>query len=235
MDNTSNITIPPAHPNAGDAYSNGWQIMKKYFLELLLLAFIGFLIEIPMGWPFRGDYEEWDQYMNFSDRIFPLAYWILLAVPLEYGITLLYLRAVRGEKIVFRELITGFNQFIDVIFSRILVIGIVAIGFFLLIIPGIVFAIKLSLVPYLVMDKKLDAIAAVKESWRLTNGYGWTIFGMVILAIPIFIGGLIAMIVGVIIAAIWVQCAFASLYYAISSNTQSENAGVAPEVVEPEE
>jgi len=221
MDDTSKITIPPPHPNAGDAYSHGWQILKKYFLELLLLAFIGFLIQAPWGWANRN-YEDWEHYRNFTDQIFPLAYWILLATPLEYGLTLLFLRAVRGEKIVFREVITGFNQFIDVIFSRILVMGIVGMGIVLLIIPGIIFAIKLSLVPYLVMDKKLDAITAVKESWRLTNGYGWTIFGFALLAIPIFIGGLIAFIVGIVIAAIWVECAFASLYYGITAKEDGQ-------------
>ena len=215
MDSTTEQTSPPL-PSVGSVYSFGWDQMKKYFLELLLLAFIGFLIQAPMGWPYRGDVQNWQEYMNFTDRIFPLAYWILLATPLEYGITLLFIRAVRGEKIEFKEIITGFNQFIHVILSRILVMGIVMIGFFLLIIPGIVFAVKLVLVPYLVMDKKLDAISAVKESWRLTNGYGWTIFGMALLAIPIFIGGFIVFIVGVIVAAIWVQCAFASLYFALT-------------------
>jgi len=222
MDTPSNISVPPPRANAGDAYSHGWQQMKKFFLELLVLAFIGLLIQAPMGWPYAGDYNDWKQYMNFSDRIFPIAYWILLATPLEYGITLLYLRAVRGEKIVFREVITGFNQFVDVILSRILVIGIVCIGFVLLIIPGIVFAIKLSLVPYLVMDKKMDAITAVKESWRITNGYGWTIFGMGIMAVPIFIGGLIVFFVGVIVAVIWIQCAFASIYYGITGKVDDQ-------------
>jgi uncharacterized membrane protein len=101
--------------------------------------------------------------------------------------------------------------------------GIVAIGFIMLIIPGIVFAIRLSLVPYLVMDKNLDAIAAVKESWRLTQGHGWTIFGMALLAVPIFFGGLLLFIVGAIVAVIWVQCAFASLYFALTGTPEQSN------------
>jgi len=222
METTNDVTRPPL-PSIGAVYSFGWQQMKKYFLELLLLAFIGSLINIPMGWPYGGNIEDWQwqEYMSFTDRLFPLAYWILLVTPLEYGITLLYLKAVRGQKFEFREIIVGFNQFIDVIFSRILVMGIVGIGFILLIIPGIVFLVKLSLVPYLVMDKKMDAIGAVKESWRLTNGHGWTIFGMALLAIPIFFGGLIVMIVGVIVAIIWIECAFASIYFALTGTPAS--------------
>jgi uncharacterized membrane protein len=65
------------------------------------------------------------------------------------------------------------------------------------------------------MDKKLDPVKAVEESWRLTKGYGWRIFGMGLLAIPIAIGGLLLLVVGIIPAIIWITVTFASMYHAV--------------------
>jgi len=45
------------------------------------------------------------------------------------------------------------------------------------------------------MDKSLDP---VKASWRMTHGYGWTIFFMAVVSFFIFIGGLILLILMVI-------------------------------------
>jgi uncharacterized membrane protein len=92
---------------------------------------------------------------------------------------------------------------------------IIGIGIFALIIPGIVLACRLAFVSYLVMDKGLDPIQAVEESWRMTRGYGWTIFGLGFLSIFIAIAGLLCLIVGIFPAIIVISASFASLYQAI--------------------
>ena len=76
-------------------------------------------------------------------------------------------------------------------------------------------ACRLAFVSYLVMDKKRDPIVAVEESWKLTSGHGWTIFGMAIVSFLIYILGFIMCFVGLIPASIWVKSSFASLYEAV--------------------
>lgn len=49
----------------------------------------------------------------------------------------------------------------------------------------------------------------------MTRGHGWTIFGMGVLAILIVIGGLLALIVGVFVAVMWISAAFAVLYHSV--------------------
>ena len=88
--------------------------------------------------------------------------------------------------------------------------------------PGIIFACKLAFVPYLVIDQKMDAVQAIKESWRLTNGYATKVFLIGLLSIPIHILGLICCGVGVIPAAMWVELTFASLYYAVVTQQTDE-------------
>jgi uncharacterized membrane protein len=111
-----------------------------------------------------------------------------------------------------KELFYGFKDYLNIILANLLVTAIIGIGMVFLIIPGIIFACRLAFVPYLVVDKKLDAVKAVEESWRMSRGHGWTIFLMAIMVIPIGIAGLMVLGVGVIFSIIWVNIAFAAIY-----------------------
>ena len=62
---------------------------------------------------------------------------------------------------------------------------IVSLGTVLFIIPGIYLACRLSFTTFLVTDRKMEAIEAVKESWRLTDGHCWTVLLIALVAIPI--------------------------------------------------
>lgn len=72
----------------------------------------------------------------------------------------------------------------------------------------------------------MKAVEAVKESWRMTGGYSWRIFLMVLLAIPIIIAGLICLVVGVIVSMMWLALALATLYHSVSGLKQTPQAGV---------
>ncbi len=221
-----------AAPSPGNAYSHGWKILKENFLELLLIIFIMAVIETPLGY-FNREIIEFTSYGyegNIYNNFYSTFYWLLVVTPFEFGATFLFLQAVRSEKFEIRTIISPYNRFFDVIFAQILVIGIVVIGIVMLIIPGIIFAIRLIFVPYLVMDKGLDAVGAVKASWKMTSGYGWKIFGMAILAFFILIGGLIVFGVGILVSIIWISAAFASLYYAVDTlkNPPKEESEATP-------
>jgi hypothetical protein len=58
-----------------------------------------------------------------------------------------------------------------------IVVGLaVTIGLLLLIVPGIILALGLQFTFYALIDQDLDPIAALQESWRLTDGYKGTVF-----------------------------------------------------------
>ncbi len=205
----------------GGSFGHGWDTLKKYFLELLLITFIIVLIDAPFGWFNKSSLTNYSY--DFTNSFYSMLYWVLIASPIEYGVIYLFLKAVRGETVQIKDIFQPFNQFVDVVLANILVTGIVIAGIILLIIPGIIFAIKLVFVPYLVMDRKMNAINAVKESWKMTGGFGWTIFGMAILAFFICVGGFIVFFVGIIVSLMWIGAAFASLYYAVDSKKNSSS------------
>jgi len=214
--NTSS-RIPEA--TISGSYGYGWHQMWKQFLYLFLVAVIVGFASIPMS-------ALQDTYENNSAGIIALqllvAAYAFLALPvIDYGADLLYLKCMRNEKIDIREMFYGFNNnYLNIILANLLVFAIVGLGIVFFIIPGIILACRLVFVPYLVMDKNLDPVAAVEKSWSMTRGHGWKIFTMGLLAILIFILGLICLIVGVFFALIWISSAFASLYYAIDLEQQ---------------
>jgi uncharacterized membrane protein len=149
--------------------------------------------------------------------IFALAYTIFLRMPVDYGVKWVFLKAARQKRFEIKDIFQGFNYFLNVIAANVLVVFVVIIGIIFLIVPGIIFACKLAFVPYLVMDKKMDPIAAFKVSWDMTRGYALTIFLMGIISFFLAILGIILLIVGIIPAIIWIESAFASLYNAVDS------------------
>ena len=200
-------------PGVGSSYGNGWGKLWKYFLELFLIGIIGLVISIPSG---MGEWSG-DTAGTFTLLIFlGIAYSILIASPVEYGVTFAYLKAARGDKLEIKNMFEAFRNYWDAVLASLLVSAIVLIGFVLLIIPGIIFACKLAFTPYLVVDRKMDVIGAVKESWRMTNGHAWKVFLIGLLAIPISIAGLICFGVGIIVSIMWIELAVASLYHSVS-------------------
>ena len=206
------------------SYGYGWQQMWKHFLYLFLVMVIVGVLNSPASVLRDSDGDMTAGLILL--QILGAAYWLLFYSVVKYGGDLLYLRAIRNEKIEIREMFDGFKKnYVHIILANLLVFAIVGLGFVFLIIPGIILACRLAFVSYLVMDKNMDPVAAVEKSWEMTRGHGWQIFGMGLLAIPIVIGGLICFIVGIIFAIIWISAAFAAMYHAVDLEEQQQLNG----------
>jgi uncharacterized membrane protein len=196
------------------SYKYAWQQMWKYFLYLFIITVVVGLLEAPVSAIQNSEWENTPGILLLQLLI--AAYGLLFLPVVKYGGDLLYLRGMRNEKIDISELFDGFkNNYLNIILANLLTFAIIGIGFVFLIVPGIILACRLAFVSYLVMDKNMEPVAAVEKSWEMTRGYGWKIFGMALLVLPILIAGLLCFIVGVFFAIIWVHAAFASMYHAV--------------------
>jgi uncharacterized membrane protein len=148
--------------------------------------------------------------------LFGIAYGIFVAGPIDYGAKWVFLKAVRGERIEVRDIFITFQRnYWNVIIANVVVSIIIGLGIVMLIVPGIIFACRLAFVPYLVVDREMDVMDALRVSWDMTRGYGWQIFLMGLLAIPVVLLGLICLFVGVIVSVMWISAAFAVMYHAV--------------------
>jgi uncharacterized membrane protein len=207
-------------PGPGSVYRFGWERMKKFFLDLFLVTIIVGVVLVPLAMINSLDGRE--THGGVLLRIFSFAYWLLLFAPIEFGAAFVFLKAVRNEKFEVKDMFGAFENYLNVVLAHLLVVAIIGIGIMLLIVPGIIFACRLAFVRYLVMERKMDPVEAVKESWRMTKGRAGDIFLMGLLAGLIWIAGLICLGVGIIPAVMWTRCVFASMYYAV---TEAEKQG----------
>ncbi len=209
MENTT-LLIPPSIEGS---LKFGWQKMKQYFLPLLLVVLVIAVANIP-----ADQIKEVTKEQTAGKTILQLigaAYWLLLLPIFEYSADLMFVQAIRNQKLDFKNLLAGFHNYLNVVLAHLLTAALIGIAFVALIIPGIIVACRLAFVSYLVMDKGLDPIAAVETSWKMTKGHGWKIFGLAMTSILIFFLGLLCFIVGIFPALIWIKASFASLYEAV--------------------
>jgi hypothetical protein len=216
-------------PSMGGSYSYAWRKMfEKSFLILLVAVIIVGLLNGPgagVNWKMDGKFDfDFPWIFLFPVILFGLAYSFLFVPIIKYGENLLFVKAMRDEEADIKTLFDGFRtQYLNIVLANLIVAALLIIGFVMLIIPGIIIACRLAFVSYLVMDKNMEAMKAVEESWRMTRGYGWTIFGMGVIAIFVFIAGLVCCFVGVIFSFIWIHAAFAIMYLSVQNLNDDNN------------
>ena len=223
MTANKNTRIPTA--TVTGSYSYAWQQMWKHFLYLFLVAVIVGFASSPMS--IIQESEHVNTPGMIALQILVAAYWLLIMPVIDFGADLMFLKGIRNEKIKIQEMFDGFKKnYLNIVLAHLLMVAIIGLGFVFLIVPGIILACRLAFVPYLVMDKNLEPVAAVEKSWEMTRGRGWKIFGIGLMAIPVVIAGLISFIVGVIFAIIWISAAFAAMYHAVDLEEQKHLDGI---------
>ncbi len=115
------------------------------------------------------------------------------------GMTLILLRVYDEVDTDYTDLFEPFHLFFNYLVMTILILIVVIIGFALFIIPGIIAIIGLSFAAYLVIDRDMGPVEAMKESLNITNGHRWNllIFGLLIFFVNIL--GALAFGVGLLV------------------------------------
>jgi hypothetical protein len=215
-------------PDASNSYSVGWKVLMASFVELLVISIVFMVLSGPISviqW--KIDSFEW---FMAPLILFGIAYGVFVSSPIKYGASWVFLKAVRGERIEVRDIFVVFQRnYWNAVIANIVVAIIVGMGMVMLVVPGIIFACRLAFVRYLVVDREMDVMDALRVSWDMTRGYGGQIFLMGLLAIPVVILGLLCIGVGVVVSIMWITASFAVMYHAVE-----KKSGV-PEVSYPAE
>ncbi|HYQ59262.1 MAG TPA: hypothetical protein VEP89_18090, partial [Draconibacterium sp.] len=179
---------------------------------------------IGANWKGGENGFEWPMLFFLPIALFGLAYKFLFLPVIKFGEKMLFLNAMRDKDSDLKVLFEGFKtQYLNIVLANLIVFALATIGFFLLVIPCFIVLCRLAFVPYLVMDKDMEAMKAIEKSWQMTRGYGWTIFGMGVISVFVFIAGLILCIVGAIFSVMWIHSAFASFYAAVDAQNDDDN------------
>lgn len=153
---------------------------------------------------------------TFSAGILPL----ILAGPFGVGQSKYFLAISRGEQPPFEDIFSGFHQFVRAMAIGLLTALAVGIGTLLLIIPGIIAGVGLSMAYYIALDRpELEAPDVLKASWELVwkGGHFWKVFGFALLAALLTLLGLLCFGVGVLFTTPMILVGQARLYEELRS------------------
>jgi uncharacterized membrane protein len=183
--------------NFSDVLSYGWRVMKT---NLWFFVGVGFAFLIAIYLPAIAR-------VVVKSLHLPKASDITLAVLLQVlgfvintvvtiGLIKIALSFCDEQKPPFATLFDAWDCFWRYVVAAVLYSLIVLAGIILLIVPGIVWAVKFSLCYYFVIDKGLGPIQALKASSRTTMGVKWQLFGFGLLCGLINLLGLLCLVVG---------------------------------------
>ncbi len=130
----------------------------------------------------------------------------IIYIVLELGLLQIALSFRDGKVPEIEDLFKGYPLFLNYLVATILYGLIVGIGFILLIVPGIYLSLKYQFYGYLIVDKGMGPIEALKESGRLTEGAKkdllifWLVLFCGIVVILFFLGLFVALPIGILMA-----------------------------------
>jgi uncharacterized membrane protein len=105
----------------------------------------------------------------------------------------------------------------SILYSLLVIIGLV-----LLVVPGIIWAIKYHFFFYLIVDKKLGPIEALEKSAQITNGAKLDLFFFFIILILINLLGALCLIIGLLVTIPIAMLATAHVYRQLLANSEIE-------------
>lgn len=206
----------------GSALNFGWETFKKrpwvfigasvvIAVAYMMVSSVSSIIDTGLG----GTAEN----PTWAGGLFNLGFGTLISM----GVTAFYLAAHDDPETVQLSALWHPRPFWKFLGASILVWITIGIGFMLLIVPGIIAAIFFMFTTFIVIDRGLGPIDAMKESMRIGRDCRWTLLGLLVLLAIIVVIGVLALVVGLVVAMPIAMLAFTHAYRVLSAQ-----AGLAP-------
>lgn len=185
--------------STGEALSFGWSTTKANLGLLIGVTVIVVIIscagQVFHSLPVLGNILSW-----------------ILSTIISMGLIRFALKFADGARGEFNDLFSSFDMLLDYIGASILYALIVVGGMCLLIVPGIIWAIKFGFYGYFIIDKRCSAVEALKQSAALTRGAKWDIFVFGFACFGVNLLGAIAFGVGLLVTIPTIFLAWAFVY-----------------------
>jgi Protein of unknown function (DUF975) len=213
----------------GDAVSFGWQTLKENLGFLVLVT----LIMLLAAAIFQGPQSAFSFYHSYGAYV-AMMILTLLGIAVSMFITIatvkIGLRYCDSQKADYPDLVEGYSKFWDILLGSILYGLLVFAGFILLIIPGIYWAVRYHFFPYLIVDRDMGPVEAIKKSGQMTRGVWWNLFLFWLAVFGINLVGAILCGVGLLFTVPWTFVAIAYVYRTLLAETPAAQVTEAPAV-----
>jgi len=176
---------------SGEAIKFGWEKMKKhfwFFVGLLILTCLIQIVPTSIASVFKN------KIVVLYVLLVVLA-WVLQII-VKMGMTKIALNIADKDEAEISTLFSQVNLFWKFVIGSFIYGIIVFVGFLLLIVPGIIWAIKYQYFAFLIIDKNLGPMEAISKSGEITMGSKGKLFLFGLLVMLINIAGAIFFLVG---------------------------------------
>ena len=172
------------------AFNNKWNIWKPFLVYFVIMFVVGFLLGLLGLDPESTEYSILNLIITYA------------TVPLVIGCVSYVMSLIRGKELDIKEIFSKYKYTGPIIVITFLVGLFTGLWTLLFIIPGIIYALKMSMVQYLMadeLDENTNYMDILNKSKKMMDGYkiDFLVFGLS------FIGWILLTIVTFGIAAIW--------------------------------
>jgi len=185
--------------------------VKWIFMGAVLLYYI---IQIVMGLTILTFIPSLMQVIDYIIAI--------LTLPISVGIVMLGINRAREQELHIHDIFNYFNDFPQLLLTYFLMVLLIALGFMLLILPGIYLAVAYTFALPLVVDKKLGAWEAMELSRKTITKQWFNFFGLGIVAILFILVSAIPFGIGLIWSIPTVYIAYGLLYHRLFDDDEEE-------------
>lgn len=196
-----------------EALSVGWQTFKKNWKLLVAVTIaIGPINILPsVLYPWSNQLNVW------MSVVLSIVLWLLSEL-VSIGVIKIYLALTAKKQAGLSDLFKHWRLIFKFLAGSIVYGLVILVGFILLIIPGIILSVRLQYWSFVLVDKDVGPIAALKESWRITRGstINLLLFGILIGLVNLL--GALALGLGLLVAIPTTWLATANVYRKLSES-----------------
>lgn len=206
------------HFSIKEVLKTGWEGWKQHWGLWIAIVAISFLLGSVSN---IGGLEAFKN-SPIAQSLFQIL-GIILGSYAGLGLTNVALKVAKNESVALSDYFDTFSYFWRYLLGQILYYVAVTIGVFLLIVPGIIVALKFFLFPYFIIEKNMGVIDSFKASNKAIYGSKSNLLLFGILGMLINILGLICFGVGLFISIPIVSIAQAAIYKIVTSQIEGKD------------
>jgi uncharacterized membrane protein len=203
-----------------EVLTGAWGAFKANWAMLVVVHFVGELIASLPGF-IPGLAVVTHAVARYSRQYWALevpsmVVELVISTFFQVAFIRIWIKALRGEAPRFEDLFEGAPRFPALLATTFLTMLVTTAFTALLIVPGVIVALGLSLSSFYVVDQNMRPIDAMNASWKATTGHKGKIFMLALLGVLIVVAGCCACCIGIFAAIPILGMATATIYLRLS-------------------
>lgn len=146
------------------------KILKKDFWHIIMAIGIELLSMVLYSIIFTFVYN------NTESWLYPLltTFYLLVTAPISFGVSRYLLKAINNRKKTFKDLFYYYNhQVIQVLLLSIINSCVITLGIVMGLFPGIIIYFMLCMSENIIVEQKVNALKAIKNSYNMMRKHKW--------------------------------------------------------------